>query len=148
MLSILKNFFIQWVLIAYSAGTTARKSDAVNMTGKQSVTFGIHLGTLTSTNVTTIKLQGSLTTTDGDFVDLAGASITVADTGGSKLYLLSVINPNRKLHKYVRAVVTPTVANAVITGGFAIAGVHPRNLPVTADASVGSSVEVYQPANA
>lgn len=128
MLSFIKNIEFLRVNAPVAAGTTAVKSAGVDMAGCQVVCFVVGLGTLTDTNVTAIKLQGSDTDVDGDYADLASSSFNVQDSEDSKLALIECVKPR---YRYTRVVVTPGTANGVIDLIIALRGVTLRNIPVT-----------------
>lgn len=132
MLSLLKNFRLLRVKGPVAAGQTAVKSDGVDMAGAQSCLFVVGLGTLSAGNVTTVKLQGSNTDVDGNYVDLASSSYNVQDSEDNLLALIEIIKPK---YRYVRVVVTPATANGVIDLIIAMVGVTLRNLPVTQSTS-------------
>lgn len=88
------------------SGTTAVKGAALDRlgfaSGKLIAQVGAPTGTPTSFTAT-VKLQESDTTTDGDFVDIDGASF-VLDADGESNSLDFNLQPRKR---YVRAVATP-----------------------------------------
>ena len=98
-------------LTAGAAGTTAIKSTAVDMSDYETVLFAIPFGTITAGAVTSIKAQQSVDTVDGNFVDLAGSSVTVLDTNDDTTFYVEVIKPAKR---YVRVQVLRATQNAVV----------------------------------
>lgn len=118
MHNILRFADVRRALNAQAAGSTAVKGITIDMLGYDGVAFAVLFGALTATQVTSIKVQQSDTTTDGDFVDLAdSASPALADGDGNKLLLTEVYRPKKR---YVRVYVSRGTANAVIDGAVAI----------------------------
>jgi len=118
---------------APTASGTAIKGSAIDRTGFDScvlaVFTGVDAGTPDSFSVAG-KLQHSDTTTDGDFSDLTGASVT-AITAENTLSEVDVNLADAK--RYIRAVVTPTYVGgstpSVHLGALVIKG-GARNPPV------------------
>lgn len=138
MLSLLKNLLFRRLSNAVAAGTTTVNSSTIDIedTGARSVLFGILFGTLTSTNVNTITIQGS--TDDSTWVDYAHADVqfTVPDDQDNKLVLCEIIKPK---YRYVRVSVARATANAVIDGIFGCVDCFHRNSPITQ----GDEVSAY-----
>jgi len=126
------------VMNAVAAGTTDQNSSWVDMKNAESVRFIALFGTLTASQVTTVKLQGATTSNQSDAADLldsdSGTVITttaLADGDSNKIAVIQVFKPKTR---YVRCVIDRGTANAVIDG--AIAEVVLRNpLPPTKDAT-------------
>lgn len=117
----INRFEIRRVSNAVAAGTTDINSSAVDMRGFESVAFVVALGTLTATQVTSIKVQQSDDSGSSDsWDDLAGtASPAAADGDSNKLIGVEVYRPKKR---YVRLVVDRGTANAVVDGIFAVLG--------------------------
>lgn len=136
MLSILRNNRFIKVMGAYAAATTVRKSNGVEMKG-DTIVFVAGIGTITSGGSCAMKLQGSDTDVDGNYVDLydqanVAMTKTILDGDDDKMMVLEAVRPR---YKYVRYVLTPATANVVIDYGLAIQSVHPRTLPATRDST-------------
>lgn len=141
----LKNCKVTRCKNAVSAGTSnITDATGVDTSGFQETTFIVPFGTITSTAVTSIKLQqsdddGSTDTYD----DVEGSSVAVADTMSNKVAQITI---KRGLKKYVKCVVVRGTANAVVDGIFAIQR-HPRVAPITLDSTiVATSKELAGPA--
>ncbi len=125
------------VMNAVAAGTSVQNGTGVDMTGYDAVRFIALIGTLTATQVTSLKAQDS--SDNSTFADItSGATTAMADGDSNKMLVCDVIRPAKR---YVRPVLSRATANAVIDG--IIAELYQtRALPVTADASVSKSVTV------
>lgn len=132
MLSLMKNTKQIRILGSFASGTTVRKSSGVDCRGLDTVMFIADIGAFDADGTVAVKLQGSDTDVDGNYVDLDGAEVTTKDGDDDKLVVIELIRP---IHRYNRMVLTPTVG-AAITNGIAICGIHQRTLPVTRDDTV------------
>lgn len=122
-----------------AAGTTSVNGSSVNMTGFESVRFVALLGTLTSTQVTELKAQGS--NDNSTWTDLANTHTGPAADGDSgKTLILDLFRPQ---YTYVRPVLVRGTANAVLQG--IIADLYLAHWePVTADTSnSATNVQAY-----
>lgn len=137
MLSLLKNVLFRRLSNAVTAGTSTVESSSVDCedTGARTVLFGILFGTLTSTNVNTVKIQGSTNNTDWVDYELDDVQFTVPDDQDNKLVLCEIIKPK---YRYVRVSVARATANAVIDGIFAAIDCFHRNSPITQGAEVSA----------
>ena len=117
---------------AVAAGTTDINSSSVDMANFEGVVFDVFFGTLTSTAVTSIKLQQSSDDGVSDaFSDLEASSVTVADDDDNQQAVAEVWRPQKR---YVRCVVDRGTANAVVDA-IGATQYQPRVLPTTDDAS-------------
>jgi len=108
------------VMNAVAAGTTDQNSSWVDVQNCSGVRFIALFGTLTSTQVTSMKLQGATTSNQSDAADLlaseTGTVVTttaLADADGNKMLVAEVYRPKVR---YIRAVIDRGTANAVIDG--------------------------------
>lgn len=110
-----------------AVNSTAAGTTAVNGTGIDLVaSFGgpftairaiCFLGTLTATQVTSLKLQGSdtsISTGFADMVDANGNSIQTAAAADGDSNKMLIVECYRPMHRYVRPVVNRGTANAAI----------------------------------
>lgn len=127
-----------------SAGVVAGTSDVTSATvdmavdnGYRGVQFCVPFGVITSGAVTTVKVQESAD--DSNWADLAGTSITVADTDDDKMVLIDIYRPGKR---YIRCIVDRGTQNAVVDGIFAL--LYENNMePVSQSADVvGGEVHV------
>lgn len=128
-----KHVKITRVMNAVAAGTTDQNGTVLDMQGFDGVMFIAAFGTLTATQVTSIKAQQGTLSDGSDMADLAGSAVgPLADTDGNKCLVLDVYRPQER---YVRCVVDRGTANAVIDGVDAIQ-YDTRYKPTTHDATV------------
>ena len=126
-----------------AAGTSDQNGTGIDMQGHESITFIAAVGTLTATQVTSLKAQQS----DDDGSSDAYSDILGSDSGGladgdsDKLIVLTVVRPAKR---WVRPVLLRGTANAVIDGIVAIQ--HPAHkTPTTHATSVAKSETVVSP---
>jgi hypothetical protein len=98
-------------LTAGAAGVSAIKSSNIDMSDYETVLFVVPFGTITSGAVTSIKAQQSVDTTDGNFADLVGSSVTVVDTADDTCFYVEVTKPQKR---YVRLYITRGTQNAIV----------------------------------
>lgn len=128
---------------AVAAGTTAIEGAVIDMQGFEGVEFLVAFGTITSSAVTSIKLQEGDAANLSDAADLAGTAVTVADTDDNKVFVVDCYRPTKR---YIRCVVSRGTANAVLDGMSAVQ-YQPRLKPCTNDATtVGGTKTVVSPA--
>jgi hypothetical protein len=98
------------------------------------ITFYALLGTLSSSQVTSMHAQGSDDNGSSDaYADLLGTSLgAMADDDDNQLLILEIVKPGSK---WVRPVLDRATGNAVIDGIIAVL-TQPRNAPVTKDDDV------------
>lgn len=111
-----KNTVVEIVITptAGAAGTSAINGSTVDCLGATGVQFEVQMGTILSTAVTSLKVQGS---DDGStWNDLEGTGQTIADTDDDKLFFCDIYRP---IHRYNRVVVNRGTANATVAGATA-----------------------------
>lgn len=108
------------VMNAVAAGTSDQSSDWVDCQNCSGVRFIALFGTLTASQVTSMKLQGANASNKSDATDLldsdTGTVVTttaLADTDSNKMLVAEV---HRLKCRYVRVVIDRGTANAVIDG--------------------------------
>lgn len=124
---------------AVAAGTTAVNTAWVDVGNADGVRFTVAFGALTSTQTTSVKLQGACLANQADASDLLDSTTgtviktsNLPDADSNKIAVIEVYKPKVR---YVRAVISRGVANAVIDG--AIASLILNNpLPYTSDSTV------------
>jgi hypothetical protein len=141
MYEYLKQRRVVRVLAPQAAGSTNVNTNSINTAGFESVEFIIGVGTLTATQVTSVKAQQSNdNAVADDWTDIVGASTTAfADAQGNTFARLEVFNPQKP---WVRAVVLRGTANAVVDLGLAILS-GPGGEPVTEHNTVVQTKTVY-----
>ena len=115
---------------AGAAGASSVNSSSIDMANFEQATFIVPFGTIVSTAVTSIKVQGS--SDNSSFTDLAGTGVTIADTDDDKTFYVNVVKPT---YRYLRCVVSRATANATF-GGVLVIQSNPRTMPVTQGTAV------------
>lgn len=116
----LENTKYSLTIVPAAAGVTTLNGTTLDMAGFDGVVFALSVGTITETGTVTMKAQHS---EDGSsWADVAGATVSAADTNSDKLLLLEAVIPTKR---YARCVVTRGVANSAIGG--CVAGLYGRN---------------------
>lgn len=136
MFSLVKEAVLTRVSNAVAAGTTDVECTSVDMAGFDAVAFFVSLGTLTSTAVTSVKVQGS--SDNSTFTDLESTAITVADDDDNQIFVAEVVRPP---YRYVRCVIDRGTANAVIDSVVAVQH-QARFMPVTQPATTTVELNV------
>lgn len=141
--NLLKDVKITRVMNAVAAGTTDQNSSILDMQGFEGVMFIASFGTLTATQVTSIKAQQDTDSAGGTMADLAGTAVgPLADADSNKMLVLDVYRPEER---YVRCVVDRGTANAVIDGIVAIQ-YNCHKAPITQGTTVSASEASQSPA--
>lgn len=135
--NILKSTKISRVSNAAAAGTSDINCTSVDMAGFDTVTFVASFGTLTATQVTLLKLEGS--DDNSSFSAISSSSTSAMADGDSNKLLAATIN--RPANRYVRAVIDRGTANAVVDGVVAFQ-YNSRDIPTTHASSVSATVTV------
>ena len=134
---------------AVAAGTTAINGASIDLQtlGAIGAMAIACLGTLTATQVTKLKWQGSddnstwadLTHTDSETAQTTVQTAAAADADSNKMLCLDVLRPG---HRYIRAVVVRGTANAVLDSLVYIP-YHLRAMPAPAYGSTVSQSAAF-----
>jgi hypothetical protein len=109
--------------IVLSIGATAAGTadtitgTAVDTLGWDGILIIASFGVLTSTAVTTFKVQGGSVSDGSDAADIAGTAQSVADDQDGKLVACDIYRP---MQRYIRPAIVRLTANAVINNAIAI----------------------------
>lgn len=128
---------------AVAAGATDVTCTAVDMTGYDAVRFIALFGTLTATQVTSIRAQCSSDDGSSDaYTDIEGsASDALGDDDDNDMLVLDIVRPPER---YVKCIIDRATANAVVDG--VIAELYcARDEVVTQDATVIEAVKLSHP---
>ena len=140
MHSMLHNTKVTRVLAAVAAGTTVQNGDVLDMQNFEGVMFVAALGTLTASQVTSLKAQQGAASDLSDAADLEGTLTgPMADDDDDQLLVLDIQHP---AERYVRCVVNRATANAVIDGVIAIQ-YGPRKMPTVQDTATVAFAEAH-----
>lgn len=121
---------------AGAAGTTAVNGSAVDLSGVEEIMILVPFGAIVSGAATSIKWQEG--TTSSPTTDVAGTSITVADTDDDTTKVLRIIKPR---NRYGRVVVSRATQNATI-GAVQYILFGNRTVATTDDATVAGETHV------
>jgi hypothetical protein len=136
------------VMNAVAAGTSNQTSSSVDMSqngGYRGCRFIADIGTLTASQVTSMKVQGSPDNSDWTTLggDLAGTGTgNMADADSNKTLIVDIYRPK---FRYLRAIVVRGTANAVINCVLAEL-YEPITEPTTQDATTSKSKQLITPA--
>jgi len=123
---------------AVAAGTTdITPSSGIDMQGFEGCLFIVEMGTITSSAVTSIKVQQSAD--DSSYADLEGTSVTIADDDDNQIFYIDVIKPS---DRYLKLIVDRGTANAVVDGITAIQ-YGARKAPTTHDSTTVGGGETH-----
>lgn len=137
MENLLKTTKISRVSNAAAAGTSDINCTSVDMSGFDSVTFVAAFGTLTATQVTLLKLEGS--DDNSSFSAITSSSTAAMADGDSNKLLAATVQ--RPAYRYIRAVIDRGTANAVVDGVIAFQQAA-RDIPTTHSSTVSATVTV------
>ncbi len=121
---------------AGAAGTTAVNGSAVDLANVEEIMIIVPFGAIVSGAATSIKWQEG--STSSPTTDVAGTSITVADTDDDTTKVLRIIKPR---NRYGRVVVSRATQNATV-GAITYILVGPRTLAPTDDSTVAQETHV------
>lgn len=115
MLNTSKNSKISTAITptAGAAGTSDINGTTLDMEGFENVLVLVRMGAITSTAVTSIKMQQGDASDLSDAADLEGTAQTIADDDDDETFYIDLCKPTKR---YVRVVVDRGTANAVVAG--------------------------------
>lgn len=122
-MNLLTNVKVDQVLGYFAAGQTVRKSAIVDMAGYEGCMFIYEFGAILNTGVITCDINGNSANATGGTKLGTGAVATVTVTTAaltSSAIVVDIFQPEPTTSRYLEAMITPTIANAEITGITAI----------------------------
>jgi len=135
MHSITKETKVTRVANAAAAAQTDVTSSAVDMQGYEGCAFIVAMGAITQDAVTSAYVT-QCDTSGGQYTELDGTEITIADDDDNQVFVLEVKTPNER---YLKCVVDRGTQDAVVDGIIAIQ-YGAKVLPTTHDTTtVGGS---------
>ena len=118
MATVLDNVAFMRAVDATAAGQTDVTGATIDTHGYEGVLFCLDIGTLTATQVTSMRLQQGTASDGSNMADIAGSKVgPFADTDGQKYAIIEVMRP---IKRYVRVIVNRATEDAVINGGVAL----------------------------
>lgn len=122
-----------------SAGTSDVNSDIVDMNGFEGIRFIAGFGAITSSAVTSLKVQQNSANSGTGMADLEGSNIAVADDDDNQIAISDIFRPTKR---YLRVAFDRGTANCAID--FLIAELYgPRKAPISEDTSIVISAEQF-----
>lgn len=121
-----------------AAGTSNVASDIVDTAGYDGIRFILAMGAIVSGAATSANVQQNTANSASGMADLAGSSITIADTDDNKLIVIEIIKP---LERYLRLETLRATQNSTVDG-LIVELFNPRTMPVTQDSTV-ATLEVH-----
>jgi hypothetical protein len=108
---------IDRILGYFAAGQVARTSEIVDMSGYEGALFIFDFGTLIQNGTLTPVIQQGTDSAGANMAALAGTeAYTVSAADAALTHSCLVVDVYKPRERYLRAVITPDVQNAVITG--------------------------------
>lgn len=121
-----------------SAGTSDLTSEYVDTQGFDGARFIVGFGTITSSAVTSTKVQ-QCDASGGTYADLEGTAQTVADDDDNQIVITDIFRPRER---YLKHVIDRGTANAVVD--FLICELYgPMKEPVASDTTTVVGTEVH-----
>ena len=108
-----------------SSGSSDSNGTAIDMRGYFAVTFMVQMGSISSSAVTSLKLQQSNATGSG-WVDVPDAEVDIEADDDNGIFLIEFEAPTAR---YVRLVLDRSTANAAVSASLAIRATS-RKTPV------------------
>lgn len=121
-----------------AAGQSNVASDIVDTAGYDGIRFILAMGAITSGAATSANVQQNTANSASGMADLAGSSVTIADTNDNKLIVIEVIKPQER---YLRLETLRATQDSAIDG-LIVELFNPRTMPVTQDSTV-ATLEVH-----
>ncbi|HYV18614.1 MAG TPA: hypothetical protein VFC25_06265 [Verrucomicrobiae bacterium] len=99
---------------AGAAGATNINGSIIDMAGFDACLIAVHFGAIVAGALTSIKAQQGDDSGLSDAADVAGSSVTVADTDDDKVFYIDV----RPRKRYLRLVVSRATQNATVCASY------------------------------
>ena len=93
-----------------AAGSTAVTSEAIDTFGFDGIRIVMGFGAIVSGAATSFKLQ-ECATSGGSYADIAGSSVTVADTDDNKIAIAEIYQPRAR---FIKVVISRATQNATV----------------------------------
>ena len=128
-------------ITAGAAGTSAINGAALDLAayGADRVMVVVKVGPIVTNAVTSMKVQCDDNASFTNNTDIAGSSITIADSKDDTYFISDIINPP---DRYIRVVVSRATQAATISADYILYGL--RNRPVTHATAQVTTLEVHR----
>ena len=120
-----------------AAAATDINGTIIDLAGFHGCLIAVHFGAIVSGAATSIKAQAGDDSGLSDAADVAGSSVTVADTDDDKVFYIDVHRPGKR---YMRLVVLRATQNATVAAMYL--AYDARRKPVAQAAAVAGSYVV------
>jgi hypothetical protein len=124
---------------AGAAGTSVINGTIIDCAGFNGCLIAVHMGTIVSGAVTSIKAQSGNDSGLSDAADIAGTSQSIADTDDDKVFYIDVARGQKR---YLKVVISRATQNATLSAVYVL--YNARAIPATQDAAV-AGVSVVGP---
>ena len=122
-MNLLANVKVDQVLGYFAAGQTAQKATIIDMAGYEGCMFIYEFGTILNTGVLTCDINGNtVNATGGTKLGTSTVATVTATTAAlaQSCIVVDIFQPQPGTSRYLEAMITPSVVNAVILGITAI----------------------------
>lgn len=122
-MNLVNNVKVDQVLGYFAAGQAAKKAAVLDMAGYEGCMFIYEFGTILDTGTLACEINGNSVNATGGTKLAGGKTVTVNATTAaltSSAVVVDIYQPDPSNYRYLEAMVTPAVANAVILGITAI----------------------------
>ena len=122
-MNLVTNVKVDQILGYFAAGQTVRKSDVIDMAGFEGCMFVYEFGTIIDTGTLACAVNGNtVDATGGTLLDGAVTATVTATTAAlvHSAVVIDVYQPRPDTSRYLEAMITPAVQNAVLLGITAI----------------------------
>ena len=122
-MNLITNVKVDQILGYFAAGQAAKKADIVDMAGYEGCMFIFEFGTILNNGTLACAVNGNtVDATGGALLDGAVTATVTAITAAltQSAIVVDVYQPRPDTSRYLEAMVTPAVANAVLLGITAI----------------------------
>ncbi len=122
---------------AGAAGATSINGSIIDCSGFDGCAIAVHFGAIVAGAATSIKAQAGNDSGLSDAADIAGTSVTIADTDDDKVFYIDVQRPQKQ---YLRLVVSRATQNATLTAVYLL--YDSKVEPVSQAAAVAGAIAV------
>ena len=116
-MNLLKNVKIDQILGYFEAGTTAKTTEIIDMSGYDGALFIAEFGTILENGTINVQVLQDTASGGGTMTAVAGTAAHTVTAANAALSLSAlVVDIYKPLERYLEATLTPAVENAVILG--------------------------------
>jgi hypothetical protein len=120
-MNLLKNIKVDQILGYFAAGTTAKTTSIIDMSGYEGVLFVAEFGTIIEAGTINVQVLQNIINSITGMAALAGTAAHTVTAGNAALAQSAIaVDVYKPLERYLEVTVTPATSNAVICGVTAI----------------------------